>query len=241
MIFFKNVKKNYDENTTINIENVKLESGNIYALLGPNGAGKTTIIRMLIGLLKPSDGEIYINNINIHKSFEYKKLIGYIPDEPNLYESLTGREFITFIANLYGYQNTDDLKRKINFYINEFNITDKADLLISTYSKGMKQKISIISTLIHEPQILILDEPFTGLDTITIKKLKDIIRNFVESKNNIVIFSTHDLDVASNLCTDIIIINKGTIIFDDKIINIPVSKSLEDSFFEILKNSNCRR
>ncbi|MBD7913470.1 ABC transporter ATP-binding protein [Clostridium cibarium] len=231
MIIFNDIKKIYGKNVAVNIQKLSLSENNIYGLIGPNGSGKTTTIRMLVGLLKPSFGNILINNSDIHSDIEIKTKLGYVPDNPNLYENLTGREFVEFICNLY---YMDD-NTNIDYFLDLFDISDKADTLISSYSKGMKQKISIIATLIHNPQILILDEPFTGLDPITIKKLKDYLKEFAKKNNNIVILSTHDLDVASNLCTDIIIIKNGNIIFNDNIKNLTIDSSLEDKFIEIIK------
>ena len=229
MIVFKDIKKIYNKkNIVVNIEELELKEGNIYGLIGPNGAGKTTTIRMLVGLLKPSSGEIIINNENIYDNVSIKAIIGYVPDNPNLYEYLTGREYIDFISSLYKINAND----KIDYYLKLFDIEDKSDMLISSYSKGMKQKISIISTLIHEPNILILDEPFTGLDPVTIKKLKDYLREFAKNDKKIVIFSTHDLDVASNLCTRILMIKKGSIIYNNSIENSIKDSSLEDLFMK---------
>lgn len=231
MILFNDIKKIYDKNTVVDIKELYLTENNIYGLIGPNGAGKTTTIRMLMGLLKPSSGKILIQNEDIHSNCEIKNLLGYIPDNPNLYEDLTGREFIEFICNLYSKKQDTN----IDSYLDLFDIHDKSDNLISTYSKGMKQKISIISTLIHEPKILILDEPFTGLDPTTIKKLKDYLKEFAKKDKNIVILSTHDLDVASNLCNDIIVIKKGKLLFNDKIEKLIIDSSLEDEFMKIIE------
>lgn len=232
MIKFENIKKIYNKDITISLDNMEMNSNKIYGLLGPNGAGKTTTIRMLIGLLQPSVGQILIHNKNFQYDPMIKNIIGYIPDTPNLYEELSGIEFIEFIANLYSCdpQKTDE---KINWYIKLFELEDSCNSLISSYSQGMKQKISIISTLIHDPKILVLDEPFTGLDPITIKKFKNIILEFSKEDNNIVIFSTHDLDVANSICTDVIIMDNGNVVLNTSI-DKESSQSIEEIFFKII-------
>lgn len=231
MILFNNIKKIYNDITVVNIKELSLNENCIYGLIGPNGAGKTTTIRMLVGLLKPSEGTIKINNEDNFLNIELKSILGYVPDMPNLYEYLTGREYIEFICSLYNINPEEE----IEYYLDLFEISDKADMLISSYSKGMKQKISIISTLIHKPEILILDEPFTGLDPVIIKKFKDYLKEYVKKDKNIVIFSTHDLDVASNLCTDIVVIKNGNILYKDSIENSIFESSLEEKFMKIIE------
>ncbi|WP_251862044.1 ABC transporter ATP-binding protein [Clostridium sp. Marseille-Q2269] len=236
MILLNNIKKVYNKNIVLDIKHLSLKNNNIYGLIGPNGAGKTTTIRIILGLLKPTCGSVFINNFNIHLDNKIKSKIGYVPDNPNLYEDLTGREFIEFVSNLYSYKDEEDFKNKIDYFLDLFDIKLKSNTMISEYSKGMKQKISIISALIHNPEILILDEPFTGLDPITIKKLKVFIKDFAKN-NKMVIFSTHDLDVASNICTDIIILDNGKIKFNDKLENLTARSSLEDKFVEIIEKT----
>lgn len=232
MIKFKNIKKIYNKDIIINLDSIEMQPNKVYGLLGPNGAGKTTTIRMLIGLLKPSMGQIFIDNKNLECNPNIKNIIGYIPDTPNLYEDLSGIEFIQFIANLYSCDPIK-IKDKIDWYIKLFELEDSCNSLISSYSKGTKQKISIISTLIHEPKILVLDEPFSGLDPITIKKFKKIINDFSKISNNIVIFSTHDLDVANSICTDVIIMDNGNVLLNTSIKKAS-TQSIEEIFFKII-------
>lgn len=236
MIEFKDITKKYNGVNVVDIRNLKLINNRIYGLIGPNGAGKTTTIRMLIGLLKSSTGCITVDGSNVSNSIDVKKKIGYIPDVANLYENLTGLEHITFVANLYGVDGSDRLEKEIKELAHLFEVEDKLDESIETYSKGTKQKISILSALIHKPQILILDEPFTGLDPIVIKKFKDYLKTFVNEKYNLVIFSTHDLDVASDICSDIVVINQGQIKYNGKIEGITKSESLEDAFIQLISD-----
>ncbi|PXV86005.1 ABC-2 type transport system ATP-binding protein [Lachnotalea glycerini] len=208
MIVYDNVHKRYDKNFEVVIRDLRLDANHIYAFLGENGAGKTTAIRMTLGLLKPSCGRILYDGIELNKNVLLKKKLGYVSDVPNLYESLTGFEQIQFISGLYG--------RVENEYIYElldlFGIYEDKDQIIVKYSKGMKQKISIICALVHNPLILILDEPFTALDPGIIKKFKKYLNEFVKKEERLVLFSTHDLDAANTICTDAIIMRKGNII-----------------------------
>lgn len=234
MIKFTDITKRYNGTNVVDIENLHLLKNCIYGLIGPNGAGKTTTIRMLIGLLNPSSGKISIQGKAVGKSVETKKVIGYIPDVPNLYEHLTGIEHITFIASLYGFRKNEILDNILKL-ADFFELCDKIYEPIDTYSKGTKQKISIISALIHNPTILILDEPFTGLDPVIIKKFKDYLRSYAREDNNIVIFSTHDLDVASDICTDIIVMDQGRIQYNGKIDALTNNDSLEDAFMCLIE------
>jgi ABC-2 type transport system ATP-binding protein len=208
VIVYDNVHKRYDKNFEVVIRDLRLDANHIYAFLGENGAGKTTAIRMTLGLLKPSCGRILYDGIELNKNVLLKKKLGYVSDVPNLYESLTGFEQIQFISGLYG--------RVENEYIYElldlFGIYEDKDQIIVKYSKGMKQKISIICALVHNPLILILDEPFTALDPGIIKKFKKYLNEFVKKEERLVLFSTHDLDAANTICTDAIIMRKGNII-----------------------------
>lgn len=211
MIYFENIQKSYGNEFAVCIDKLDLSYNKIYGFLGPNGAGKTTTIRMMIGLLKPDNGKIFINKKDIMKNIEQKAYIGYVPDEPNLYENLTAYEHLNFIMHLYKTENKEQYI-VLDELMHVFDIYNHKDEIISTFSKGMKQKISIISALIHNPKILVLDEPFTGLDPVVIKKFKNYLKKFIEMEGNGVFFSTHDLDVADNICTDAIIINNGKVI-----------------------------
>ena len=235
MIEFENISKEYNGSKVVNIKNLQLFENNIYGLIGSNGAGKTTTIKMLIGLLKATTGTIKINGVKVSgEAVDIKRIIGYIPDVPNLYDNLTGIEHITFIANLYGYDSNIELEQKILEYADIFEVKEKLYELIETYSKGTRQKISIISALIHKPEILILDEPFSGLVPIVIKKFKVFLKKYIETDKNLVIFSTHDLDVASDICSDIIVLNRGEILFNNKIEEILKENSLENTFFDLI-------
>ena len=239
MIRFEGVTKKYNKNTTIEIKDMVINRGEIFGFLGPNGAGKTTTIKMLVGLLKLSSGAIKVNNFDISlQPKEAKKMFAYIPDNPNLYEKLTAREFVKFIANLYGMKDCRELDEKIQNLLMKVELSGKADNLIETYSHGMKQKTQIAAALIHSPEILILDEPFVGLDPAGVKIVKDILKEYADNGKTVFI-STHILDVVENLCTKIAVIQEGKIKYIgsvDELKNIENNKTLEDSFLNLIKS-----
>jgi ABC-2 type transport system ATP-binding protein len=240
MICLNKVCKKYVDVKTVDIEQLKINKGEIFGFLGPNGAGKTTTIKMLVGLLNITEGSILINGYDIKKEpKEAKRMFSYIPDIPNLYEKLTGREFIRFIANLYGIRQSSSLEDDIEKILIKLELENKGDSLIETYSHGMKQKIQVASALIHKPEVLILDEPFVGLDPSGVKILKDILREY-SSYEKTVFISTHVLDIVENLCDRIAIIKKGKIKFVGTISElneIQGNNTLEDNFLELTKST----
>lgn len=240
MIEFKNITKKFDSSTSININKLNINRGEVFGFLGPNGAGKTTTIKMLVGLLKSDTGSITINNYDISSQpKEAKRMFSYIPDTPSLYEKLTGREFIKFIANLYGIKDSIKLDNEIEKILIKLELKDKSDNLIETYSHGMKQKVQVASALIHNPEILILDEPFVGLDPSGVKILKNILKDYA-LKNKTVFISTHVLDIVENLCNKIAVIQKGTIKYIGSVEQLKIDqndKTLEDSFLNLIESS----
>ena len=193
---------------------------------------------MIVGLLTPTSGNILIDGEDMNKNPKStKRKIAYIADEPQLYEKLTAREFIRFIASLYGCLQNKELEEDIEKLLKILALDHKADNLISTYSHGMKQKVQIASALIHNPEILILDEPFTGLDPSGIRILKDILNNYAENGKTVFI-STHVLDIVENLCNKITILNKGEIKFTGTVEELRGNENLETSFLEFIKEEN---
>lgn len=208
MIKLENVTKRFGN--TIAVDNLSLEinKGECFAFLGPNGAGKTTTIKLIIGLLKPTSGKIYVAGYDVEKEYiQAKKYISYIPDIPYLYDKLTGYEFLEFIARLFGIENYE-VKTKIRHLVELFDIAEYQHQLIQDYSHGTKQRLVICAALIHDPQIIVVDEPMVALDPIGIRLVKDIFRDKV--KNGVTIFmSTHTLSIAEEMATRIGIIDKG--------------------------------
>lgn len=215
MIELKNVIKRRKNNFELNIPDLKIKSNRIYALLGKNGAGKSTTIKIMLGIEKKDSGEVKLDGENL---IDNRWKIGYVPDEPMLIEKLTGREQLEYIKYIYGMEGENkessvkDLDKETTEYISMFEFKDKIDTRIEEYSKGMKQKISIMSAMIHNPNIMILDEPFTGLDPVSIINMKEWMKKFVSKNNNSIVFSSHDLDVVNDICTDAIFLKEGKII-----------------------------
>ncbi|MBS7640671.1 MAG: ABC transporter ATP-binding protein [Candidatus Bathyarchaeia archaeon] len=226
------VWKSYDGFQALRGLNLMVESGEIFGLLGPNGAGKTTTLRIIVGLLRMDRGVVKVKGIDISREqYEYKKLIGYVPENLSLPEYLTLEEFLMYsgkIRNLPG----DKIKEKMNYYTELFELKEKRRSLLLSLSRGMRQKAAIISALIHDPEILILDEPFIGIDPAGQRMLKDI---FVERvrRGGTVFISTHLLDTAERLCDRVAIIYRGQNIASGSLESLrKVSKSGENATLE---------
>ena len=240
MIKIENVTKEYKKNKKV-IDNLNLEisDGEIFVFLGPNGAGKTTTIKMMTGILEINKGDIFIDNKSITKQpIEAKKRIGLVSDNPDVFLKLKGIEYLNFIADVYEV-STDDRQKEIKELAQKFEIFNVLDNKIESYSHGMRQKLIIISTLLHKPQNWILDEPMTGLDPKSSFELKNIMKEYAKNGNT-VFFSTHILDVAERLCDRIGIIDKGKLLFvgtyEDLKNELKEKKSLEELFMELIKD-----
>lgn len=228
----KGYSKTYGENKKA-ADNVTLtvESGDIYGFIGHNGAGKSTTIRAVVGVLDFTEGEICIDGHSVKdEPMLCKKITAYIPDNPDLYENLTGIQYLNFIADVFGI-GTAERQQRIKDFADRFEITDLLGDLISSYSHGMKQKLAVISALIHEPKLLVLDEPFVGLDPKAAFTLKQIMHEIC-AKGTAIFFSTHVLDVAEKLCNKIAIIKQGRIIASGTMDELTHGESLETVFLE---------
>lgn len=240
MITIKNVSKSYDKkNKIIKNLNLEIKDGEIFGFLGPNGAGKSTTIKMITGILDIDEGDILINNNSIKLNpIEAKKSFGYVPDSPDMFLNLKGIEYLNFMADMYEV-NKEKRTEKIEELTKLFEINDVLNDKIKSYSHGMRQKIIIIGSLLHEPENWIIDEPMTGLDPKSTYELKQIMKKLT-SQNKCVFFSTHILDVAEKLCDKIGIINNGKLLFVGTLEEIKrelrENKSLEELFMEITKN-----
>ena len=228
----KNYTKSYGGGK-IAADNVSLtvEAGDIFGFIGHNGAGKSTTIRAVVGVLDFTEGEIFIDGHSVKtEPMECKSVTAYIPDNPDLYENLTGIQYLNFVADVFGIgaKDREDLIRK---YADAFEITDSLGDLISSYSHGMKQKVAIIGALIHSPKLLVLDEPFVGLDPKAAFKLKEIMHEMCEN-GTAIFFSTHVLDVAEKLCNKVAIIKQGRIIDVGTMEELTEGHSLEEVFLE---------
>ncbi len=211
MIRFENLTKIYRGIRAVDGLNLEIPQGTIFGFIGPNGAGKTTTIKMMAGVLRPTRGRIYINGLDIAKEpSKAKRIIGFIPDRPFLYEKLSGIEFLRFKAGLYGMKG-NRLGEKILDLLNLFELSDWADELIESYSHGMKQRLIIASAMIHEPRVIIVDEPMVGLDPKGAKLVKEIFKEWAK-EGATVFMSTHTLALAQEVCQQIAIVDQGRIV-----------------------------
>lgn len=236
MLEIKNFSKSYKngKNVVKNIS-IKVKQGEIFAFIGHNGAGKTTTIKSIVGILEFNEGEILIDGISIKNDpLKCKSNIAYIPDNPDIYESLTGVQYLNFIADIFNVSK-GDRENLIKFYSDKFEMTNFLGDLISSYSHGMKQKLVIISSLIHKPKLLILDEPFVGLDPKASHILKEEMKKLC-NEGVAIFFSTHVLEVAEKLCDKVAIIKNGVIVSQGKMEDVKGDSSLEDIFMELIDN-----
>ena len=210
---------------------ISVMSGDIYGFIGHNGAGKSTTIRAVVGVLDFTEGDIFIDGHSVKdEPMACKRITAYIPDNPDLYENLTGIQYLNFVADVFGI-SAAEREESIRKYAETFEITDALGDLISSYSHGMKQKTAIISALIHKPKLLVLDEPFVGLDPKASFTLKEIMREMCR-QGAAVFFSTHVLDVAEKLCNKVAIIKQGKIIAAGPMEELTEGHSLEETFLE---------
>lgn len=232
MLEIKNLTKKYGEKVAVDDLTLTVQTGQICAFIGHNGAGKTTTLKAIAGILNFEQGEIKIDGIDVKQSpLEAKQILAYLPDNPDLYDYLTGIEYLNFIANIFKL-STEERKAKIENYAKRIGIFDALQNQISTYSHGMKQKLALVSALIHSPHLLLLDEPFVGLDPISSHEMKLIMKEM--AKNGATIFySTHVLDVAEKICDQVAIIKQGKLVVFGKMEEVKGMQSLENVFLEL--------
>lgn len=234
LIETRNIIKRYGDKIAVNNVSFDVHAGEIFGFLGPNGAGKTTTIKIIVGLLQPTSGSVKVDGFDIQtQSLQAKAASGYVPDTPNLYAKLTGRELLRFVADLYNLDRKQ-VAHRIDELLRTFELTAAADDTIDSYSHGMQQKASLAAALMHDPRVLILDEPTVGLDPKSARLIKDILRQLAE-RGAAVMLSTHILEIAERMCDRIGIINKGELVAMgtmDQLRNLGQSgeTSLEDIF-----------
>lgn len=236
MLEVSHLTKTYGKTkTAVDDLSLKVQAGDIYGFIGHNGAGKTTTIKCVVGIHDFDKGEILIDGKNMRKEpLACKKAMAYIPDNPDIYEYLTGIQYLNFIADIYQVPKKNREVR-IRKEAEDFEIYSVLGSLISTYSHGMKQKLAIISALIHEPKLLILDEPFVGLDPEASLILKEKMRDFC-AKGSAIFFSTHVLEVAEKLCSRVAVISNGHLAAEGNMKELTKNKSLEDVFMEVTRH-----
>ena len=244
MIQLNNLSKQYGSLKAVNRLNLSVSSGEIFGFIGPNGAGKTTTIQMMAGLLEPTEGSVIIDGIDMATWPEKaKKKIGLIPDRPFLYEKLTGMEFLRFTADLYNVEQESFLE-KTETLLNMFSIFDHAHELIESYSHGMKQRLIMSAVLLHDPPLIIVDEPMVGLDPRGAKMVRNLFCSLAE-KGTTIFMSTHTLRLAEDVCSRIGIINNGTLIATGTIADLKHAAhvgeaDLEEVFFQLTEGGRSK-
>jgi len=229
MIKLINLSKNYGKLTAVNSINLSVAKGEVFGFLGPNGAGKTTTIKMMAGLLQPTHGQALIGGYDIQQEpLKAKFITGFIPDRPYLYEKLTATEFMHFTAKLYDMKNPKQRAREL---LELFGLTEWSDELVENFSHGMKQRLVMASSLLHQPRVLVVDEPMVGLDPRGTRLVKDIFKDLAE-QGVTVFMSTHTLEIVEQMCTRVAIINKGEIIAEGSVEELGRMASMPDSHLE---------
>ncbi len=232
MLRIENLTKTYGEKRAVDNLSLHIAPGEIYGFIGHNGAGKTTTLKAVVGILQFDKGEVFIKGESIRKNpLACKQKIAYIPDNPDLYEFMTGIKFLNFIADIFGVPE-EKRQERIHKYADLFEMTENLAQPIASYSHGMKQKLAIISAWIHEPKLIIMDEPFVGLDPKAAHILKQMMREICD-EGGAIFFSTHVLEVAEKLCDKVAIIRKGQLIQSGTMQEVKGDDSLEEVFLEL--------
>ncbi len=232
MLRIEHLTKTYGDKRAVDDLTLHIEPGQIYGFIGHNGAGKTTTIKACCGIMSFDEGEIYIDGKNVKtQPLECKRVLSYIPDNPDLYDFLSGIKYLNFVCDIFGVPQAERQER-IHRYADLFELTADLAEPISAYSHGMKQKLAIISALVHSPKLIIMDEPFVGLDPVASHKLKGIMREHCDA-GGAIFFSTHVLEVAEKLCDMVAIIKGGRLIKSGTMDEVRGDDSLEDVFLEL--------
>ena len=236
MLTIKKFTKKYGNVVAVDNLSLVINDGEIYGFIGHNGAGKTTTLKAVVGIHGFDEGEIEIDGISIKDNpIEAKKLLAYIPDNPDLYDFMTGIQYLEFISNIFKV-STEERKERIEKYAEMLEIKDNLAQDISSYSHGMKQKLAIIGALVHNPKLIIMDEPFVGLDPKASFQLKQVMKEMCE-KGTSIFFSTHVLDTAEKLCDKVAIIKNGKLIKSGTMEEVKGDESLEEAFLELEKDN----
>jgi len=232
MLRIENLTKRYGDKAAVDALSLRIAPGEICAFIGHNGAGKTTTIKACCGILDFDEGEVYINNLSIKdEPLSCKRLIAYIPDNPDLYEFMSGIKYLNFVADVFGV-GKKEREERIALYADTFGLTEDLAQPISAYSHGMKQKLAIISAWLHEPRLIIMDEPFVGLDPVAAHSLKTMMRAHCD-RGGAIFFSTHVLEVAEKLCDRVAIIKSGKLVVSGSMEEVKGDTSLEEVFLEL--------
>ncbi len=236
LIELQHLVKRYGDKTAVDDVTLEVRAGEIFGFLGPNGAGKTTTIRVVVGLLQPTSGTVRVGGYDVQtQPLQAKAICGYVPDQPNLYAKLTARELLRFVGDLYGVKRSQ-VERRIEELLRLFDLTAAGDDTIDSYSHGMKQKTALAAALMHDPRVLVLDEPTVGLDPKSARLFKDILRQMAD-RGAAVFLSTHILEIAEHMCDRIGIIDRGRLIAVGTMEELRAlgkgERSLEDIFLSL--------
>ncbi|HSW10838.1 MAG TPA: ABC transporter ATP-binding protein [Bacillota bacterium] len=237
MIVLDRLNKRFGSLSAVTDLDLEIQAGELFGFLGPNGAGKTTTIRLMTGLLRPTSGRVLIGGHDVQtQPVKAKALLGYVPDEASLYEKLTGREFLLFMADLYRVDGPGRQQR-MDRLLDLLGMTERAGDIIQSYSRGMRQKIALAGALVHDPRLLVMDEPTVGLDPRSARALKDLLRD-LSAKGVTVFLSTHVLEIAERMCTRIAIIDRGRLVASGTMAELRAAArqagaTLEDIFLKL--------
>lgn len=232
MLKIEHLTKVYGEKKAVDDVSLEIRAGEICAFIGHNGAGKTTTLKICCGILRPDGGTVQVDGISVADDpLEAKRRLAYLPDNPDLYEYMTGIQYLNFIADVFGV-DADTRAGRIAGFSGQFGLTDDLAQPISAYSHGMKQKLAIIAALLHAPKLILMDEPFVGLDPIASHQLKQVMREFCD-KGGAIFFSTHVLEVAEKLCDRVAIIRQGRLVRAGSMEEVKGDGSLENVFLEL--------
>jgi ABC-2 type transport system ATP-binding protein len=244
----RNLVRSFGQKLAVNNLNLTVRAGEFFGFLGPNGAGKSTTIKMMVGSLRPSSGNVWVSGVDVWQDpLRARALMGVIPEYLNLYERLSGREFITFAGNMYGVANADILRRTDEL-LHVLDLDDDADKLIVDYSVGMRKKVALAAAVIHRPQVLFLDEPFEGIDPVSSRVIRDILQDLTR-RGTTIFFSSHIMEVVERLCTRVGIINQGVLVAEGSLQDLreraqgsggAKDATLEDIFLNVIgvRNEN---
>lgn len=232
MLDIKNLTKTYGDKKAVDSLSLHIAPGEIYGFIGHNGAGKTTTLKSVAGILQFDEGEIKIGGVSVKENpLECKKMLAYIPDNPDIYEFMTGIKYLNFVADIFGV-GAKEREERIQKYADLFELTKDLAEPVSSYSHGMRQKLAVVSAWLHEPKLILMDEPFVGLDPKAAHTLKEMMREFC-GKGNAIFFSTHVLEVAEKLCDKVAIIKNGRLIRSGTMEEVRGDDSLEEVFLEL--------
>ncbi len=232
MLRIENLKKSYGDKNAVDNLSLHIKPGEIFGFIGHNGAGKTTTIKSVVGILDFDEGEIFVDGISVKEDpIKYKKILAFIPDNPDLYDFMSGIKYLNFTADIFGVSPSERAE-KIRKYAGLFELTDDLAQPISSYSHGMKQKLAVIAAWIHSPKLIVMDEPFVGLDPKAAFSLKEMMREHCDN-GGAIFFSTHVLEVAEKLCDKVAIIKQGKLIKSGTMEEVKGDESLEEVFLEL--------